>query len=116
MLRYSHDQLPHRMEVTCPICLLELQDTQELVQCEHCHNKLHHACMAVCKYTFTILRILSLVSVTVALSRNLFNSIFSRVNYLHFWLMVDTGASGLCWGMASAKVVGLNDQNESLIN
>ena len=39
-----------KIEATCPICLLDLVQTQNLVHCEHCHNKLHNDCMAICKY------------------------------------------------------------------
>lgn len=38
------------MELTCPICLLELQPEAKKTDCENCHNTLHMNCMAICEY------------------------------------------------------------------
>ena len=40
-------------EDTCPICLLEMVEGESLTECFHgCQNKLHHHCIAICKYMF----------------------------------------------------------------
>lgn len=41
----------HDEEDTCPICLLEMVEGESLTECVNgCQNKLHHHCIAVCKY------------------------------------------------------------------
>ncbi len=37
-------------EDTCPICLLEMVEGESLTECVNCQNKLHHHCIAICKY------------------------------------------------------------------
>ena len=38
-------------EDLCPICLLEMVEGESLVVCQDgCHNRLHHHCVAICKY------------------------------------------------------------------
>ena len=40
-------------EEVCPICLSDLVEGESMTLCrEGCHNRLHHHCMAVCKYFY----------------------------------------------------------------
>ena len=33
----------------CPICLNELDEGEDLISCDGCHNQLHQHCMDICE-------------------------------------------------------------------
>ncbi len=36
-------------EEVCPICLNELDEGEDLLECSGCHNQLHQHCMDICE-------------------------------------------------------------------